>query len=248
MALGFVALGALLRVAVAEAPAVTRDSTHVGCSARTCADLGWSSFGSPGVCVELDASPLAGCSELMNWVAAHDACESVGGRLCTAHELTAARGAGCGSHGEWSRTACGEDAFVARRDAGEECAASGELYFARCCADEACGRRLTSSDVSTFAELQSAVSSADSGSSIPVRASMTFTERIYIGTSSGGTTYSATPITITGATCTEVLDGGGSTPFFVVYSGATLNLECLTLQNGYTGVSGLSLRARYGQV
>ena len=76
---------------------------------------------------------------------------------------------------------------------------------------------------------------------------MTFTEEIDIGTHpGGGTTWSATPITITGATCTEVLDGGGSTQFFYVHSG-TLNLECLTLQNGY-GVSGLSLRARYGQV
>ena len=239
MALRFVALAALLWIGAAEAPAVTRDSTHVGCSARTCAELGWSSFGSPGVCVELDASPLAGCSGPVNWAAAHEACESVGGRLCAAHELAAARGAGCGSHGEWSRTACGEDAFVARRGTGEECAASGELYFARCCADEACGRRLTSSDVSTYAELRSAVASADSGSWIPVRASMTFTTLIRIGT-----TWSATPITITGATCTEVLDGGGSTRFFTVYG--TLNLECLTLQNGYAGygsVSGPSLRA-----
>ena len=38
-----------------------------------------------------------------------------------------------------------------------------------------------------------------------------------------------------------MLDGGGSTKFFAVFSG-TLNLECLTLQNGYD-VSGLSLRA-----
>ena len=153
VALGFVVLGALLRLAAAEAPTVMRDSTHVGCSARTCAELGWNSFGSPGVCVELDASPLAGCSEPMNWAAAHDACESVGGRLCTTHELTAAHGASCGSRGEWSRTACDEGASIAWRDTGEECAASEELYFVRCCADAACGRQLTSSDVSTFAEL-----------------------------------------------------------------------------------------------
>ena len=78
--MGLVALVTLLQIAAAEAPAVTRDSTHVGCSARTCAELGWNSFGSPGVCVEPDASPLAGCSESATWTAAHDACESVGVR------------------------------------------------------------------------------------------------------------------------------------------------------------------------
>ena len=69
------------------------------CSVSTCAELGWKSFSDLGTCVEPDASPLAGCSGPMDWEAAHDACESVGGRLCTAHELTAARGAGCPSPG-----------------------------------------------------------------------------------------------------------------------------------------------------
>ena len=174
----FAMVSAAFSVAAAasiEPPVVMRDSKPFECSERTCAELGWNSFGSPGSCVEPDASPLANCSRFATWTAAHDACESVGGRLCEAHELAAARGAGCGSNGEWSQTACSKDAFVARRGTGEECAASGERYFARCCADAACGRRLTSSDVSTFAELQSAVSSASSGSSIPVVANMTST-------------------------------------------------------------------------
>ena len=182
------------------------------------------------------------------WREAFERCQQYGARMCTRNELMAARFTGCGLDDQlvwtWEECAHGQpgEQHIAALGNNENifgCREAFYRYGVRCCADEACGRRLTSSDVSTFAELRSVVSSADSGSSIPVVASMTFTQCIDIGTFIG-TTYSATPITITGATCTEVLDGGGSTRFFWVYG--TLNLECLTLQNGYR-VSGLSLRA-----
>ena len=116
------------------------------CSALTCADLGWSNgdaFGDARVCGASDALPLAGCSGLVNWTAALEVCQSAGARLCAADELSAARGTGCGYDDEsvWSATECGEGAFIAGRGAGddaEQCAASEELRYARCCADEAC--------------------------------------------------------------------------------------------------------------
>ena len=80
-------------------------------SARTCSELGWrdgGTFGSARACARAsDAPALArGCSGLVSWTAARDACADAGARLCTLDELAAdeARGTGCGYDAEfvWS--------------------------------------------------------------------------------------------------------------------------------------------------
>lgn len=131
-----------------EAYEPANDSGRIeGSSAMTCQALGWdattSAGASPFVCA---ASKIGGeCHDDKTHEEASDACASVGGRLCTAAELTAdeAKGSGCKADSKrvWSSDAC-EGGFIHQAGASKNlntmpaaCGDSSATASVRCCAD-----------------------------------------------------------------------------------------------------------------
>jgi hypothetical protein len=132
-------------VAAAAVTAATTTTTYVMYAQKSCAALGWPVVGSACGESDLKFKVKVGTDKCYNWLSQPDGekqCSKIGGRLCSATEITAGVGKSTGCQFDskfvWTSTKCtgGGGGYIKAKANGEtECRGVGENGPLKCCSD-----------------------------------------------------------------------------------------------------------------